>query len=115
MAEVLKLRKPIDINGEKVSELIYNFEDMTARDKAEATKVYKKGGNVVSVQELDPEYHLYLFAAAVRKENTSIEVEDVLRISAKDSVKAEGLVRDFFFLDSEESLQTSTSKDVLLN
>ncbi len=99
MAEVLKLSKPININGEEVKELKYNFEDMTARDKAEATKAYKKDGNVVSVQELDPEYHLYLFAAAVKKENTSIETEDVLRISAKDSVRAEGLVRDFFFLD----------------
>jgi hypothetical protein len=99
---ILKLSKPIDINGEKVSELEYNFEDMTARDKADATKAYKKAGNVVSVQELDPDYHLYLFAAAVKKANPSIEFEDVLRMSAKDAAKAEALVRDFFFLSSEE-------------
>ncbi|MNH37222.1 hypothetical protein D3C79_980980 [compost metagenome] len=54
------------------------------------------------VQELDSDYHLYLFAAAVKKENPSIEAEDVLRMSAKDSVKAEALVRDFFFIISEE-------------
>jgi hypothetical protein len=103
MAEVLKLRKPININGEEVSELTYNFEDMTARDKSDATKEYKKAGNVVSVQELDPDYHIYLFAAAVKKDNPSIEIDDVLRISAKDASKAEGLVRDFFFITSEES------------
>jgi hypothetical protein len=98
----LKLSKPIDINGEKVSELSYDFENMTARDKAEATKAFKKAGNMVMVQELDSDYHLYLFAAAVRKENPSIEVEDILRMSAKDAVKAEAAVRDFFFIDSAE-------------
>lgn len=98
----LKLAKPIDINGEKVSELTYNFEDMTAREKADATKAYKKDGNMVMVQELDSDYHLYLFAAAVKKENPSIEIEDVLRMNAKDSVKAEALARDFFFISSEE-------------
>ncbi len=98
----LKLSKPIDINGGTVTELAYNFEDMTARDKANATKAYKKDGNVVQVQELDPDYHLYLFAAAVKKENASIEIEDVLRMSAKDASKAEALVRDFFFIGSEE-------------
>jgi hypothetical protein len=99
---VLKLSKPIDINGAKVSELSYDFENMTARDKAEATKAFKKAGNMVMVQELDSDYHLYLFAAAVRKENPSIEVEDILRLSAKDAVKAEAAVRDFFFIDSAE-------------
>jgi hypothetical protein len=98
---VFPLSKAIDINGEKVSGLTYNFEDMTARDKADATKAYKKAGNIVQVQELDPDYHLYLFAAAVRKENPSIEVEDVLRMSARDGSKAEALVRDFFFISSE--------------
>lgn len=97
-----KLSKSIDLNGEKVDKLPYNFEDMTARDKADATKAYKKAGNVVSVQELDPDYHLYLFAAAVKKADASIEIEDVLRMSAKDASKAEALVRDFFFLSSEE-------------
>ncbi|TCZ73056.1 hypothetical protein E0485_21805 [Paenibacillus albiflavus] len=98
----LKLSKPIDINGEKVDKLTYNFEDMTARDKVEATKEFKKSANVVMMQEFDSDYHLYLFAAAVKKENTSIDTEDVLRMNAKDSIKAEALVRDFFFLTSEE-------------
>jgi hypothetical protein len=112
---VLKLSKPVDINGGKVVELSYNFEDMTAKDKAVATREYKRAGNVVSVQELDPDYHLYLFAAAVKKENPSIEIEDVMRISAKDGTKAEALVRDFFFFDSEESPPTNTSDSALLN
>jgi TATA-box binding protein (TBP) (component of TFIID and TFIIIB) len=108
---VFKLSKAIHINGESVKELTYNLEDMTAKDKADATRAFKKAGNMVMVQELDSDYHLYLFAAAVKKENTSIEPEDVLRMSAKDAVKAEALVRDFFFLDSEGSSQTNTSED----
>ncbi|MEO3948038.1 hypothetical protein [Gorillibacterium sp. CAU 1737] len=110
MAE-LKLTKPIDINGSQAKSLKYNLEDMTARDKAEATKAFKKSGNMIMVQELDSDYHLYLFAQACRLVDPSIEVEDVLRMSAKDSVKAEALVRDFFFINSEESLPMSTSAD----
>lgn len=101
--EKLMLQKPIMINGNEVSELSYNLEEMSARDKAEATKAFKKAGNMIMVQELDADYHLYLFAAAVKKVDSSIEVEDVLRMSAKDSVKAEAAVRDFFFINSEES------------
>lgn len=112
MPETLKLSKPININGEQFTELPYNFVDLTARDKSEATKVFKKSGNIVSVQELDPDYHIYLFAAAVKKEDSSIEIDDVLRMSAKDAAKAEGLVRDFFFISSEESSQTNTSNNV---
>jgi hypothetical protein len=100
--QVLKLSKPVDINGASIKELPYNFEEMTARDKAVATKAFKQAGNVVSVQELDPDYHLYLFAAAAKKANSSVEVEDVLRISAKDATRAEALARDFFFGPSED-------------
>lgn len=113
--EKFKLSKPIDINGATVTELSYNLEDMTARDKAEATKAYKKAGNMVMVQELDSDYHLYLFSAAVKKVDPSIEAEDVMRMSARDSVKAEALVRGFFFIDSEELSATNTSQDALLN
>lgn len=97
-AGVLVLSKPIDVNGEKIKELKYNFDDMTARDKQQAGKLYKKSGNSINVQELDSNYHLYLFAAAVKKENESIDINDILRISAKDSAKAEELARNFFFL-----------------
>jgi hypothetical protein len=98
----LVLSKPIDINGEKTNELKYNFDDMTARDKQKAGLAFKKAGGGVSVQELDSDYHLYLFASAVAKENQSIDINDILRISAKDAAKAEALVRDFFFLGSME-------------
>lgn len=105
----LKLTKPVDINGEPVKELPYDFENLTARDKAEATKAFKKSGNMVMVQELDSDYHLYIFAVAVKKADPSIEIEDVLRISFKDAVAAESLVRGFFFISSEALSLMNTS------
>lgn len=97
----LKLSKPIMINGKEVKEIQYDFDEMTAQDKLNAGKKYKAAGNVISVQELDSDYHLYLFAEAAAKTNPEIDSTDILRMSAKDSSKAEKLVRDFFFLDSE--------------
>jgi hypothetical protein len=111
----LKLNKPVDINGAKVTELPYNFEDMTARDKAEATKAFKKSGNMIMVQEFDSDYHLYIFATAVKKAEPTFEIDDVLRISFKDAVVAESLVRSFFFLNSEDSSPTNTSPTASLS
>jgi len=99
---VFNLKKAIDINGEKVSKMKYNFEDMTAKNKQRATIAYKKAGNGMGMQEFDPDYHLYLFATAVEKENPNIDINDIFRMSAKDAIRAGNLVRDFFFLNSED-------------
>lgn len=99
---VFILKKEIDINGEKVSSLAYNFDKMTARDKQNISLAYKKAGNGVSMQEFDSVYHLYLFAGAVAKEDPSIDNNDVFRMSAKDACRAEALARNFFFLDLED-------------
>ena len=107
----LILSKPIMVNGVEVKEIKYDFENMTAQDKLNAGRTYKKAGNVISVQELDSDYHLYIFAEAAAKVNEGMDQTDVLRISAKDSAKAEKVVRDFFFLDSEDTSQTNTSEN----
>jgi hypothetical protein len=99
---VLILVKPIDINGESVSSIKYNFDEITAREKQRATLAYKKSGNGMGMQEFDPDYHLYLFAVAVAKANQSIDINDLLRMNARDAIKAGNLVRDFFFLPSAD-------------
>ncbi len=96
--ENFKLNKPIDINGAQVTELKYDFEEMTAKDKLEAGKRMKNAGCQVSVDSLDPDYHVYLFAAAVHKADPSIDYPDVLRMSARDAVRAGELAQRFFFL-----------------
>ena len=98
----LKLSKPIMINNEEAKELQYDFENMTAKDKINASKKMKAAGIAMSIEELDPDYHLYLFAEAVCVADKNIMTADVLRMSAKDSQKASALARNFFYLDSEE-------------
>lgn len=100
--EVLKLSKPIMINGEEVSELPYDFESMTAKDKIDVGKEMKAAGIPISVAELDPDYHFYLFAKAVNKANSAITTVDVMRMSAQDADRAAALARNFFYLGSEE-------------
>jgi hypothetical protein len=107
----LKLGKPIMINGTEYKEIPYDFDNLTAKDKMNAGKNYKKDGGIISVQELDSDYHLYIFAEAAAKADNSIDITDILRMNAKDSAKAESLVRDFFFLDSEETSQTNSSEE----
>jgi tetrahydromethanopterin S-methyltransferase subunit H len=99
---VIKLSKPIMINGSEVKEIPYDFENLTAQHKQNAGKKYKQAGNVVTVQETDPDYHLYIFAEAAALANPEIDMSDILRMSARDASKAERVVRDFFFLNSEE-------------
>ena len=100
--ETLKLRKPIMVDGEEIKEIPYDFENMTAKDKINASKKMKTSGTMISVEELDSDYHLYLFAEAATKANSKIDISDIMRISAKDAHKASSAARSFFYLDSEE-------------
>lgn len=103
----LKLSKPIMINGVEVAEIPYDFENMTARDKLEAGKKMRNAGIPAStVEELDPDYHFYLFAQAVERTGTkagesTIAVTDVMQICAKDAQKASAAARSFFYIDSD--------------
>lgn len=104
MAGVLKLTKPIKIFGaekdRELTELPYDFENMTAKDKINAGKKMKTAGIPCNMEELDADYHLYLFAEAVHVADKTIDTNDVLEMSAKDTRKAAVLARDFFFFDS---------------
>lgn len=108
--EKLVLSKPIKINGEEYKELPYDLENFTARDKMEAGKKYRNDGGMISVQELDSDYHVYLFAQAVAKVDKKVDITDILRISGKDATKAGNIVRSFFFIDSEESQENTQTK-----
>jgi len=107
--EKFKLKKPISINNEEVKELPYDFDALTAKDKLEAGKKFKTAGFTGSLQELDPDYHLFIFIQAVMKADSSISEHDVMRISMQDAVAVSSLVRNYFFLDSEEFFRTVTS------
>lgn len=95
-----------------MNELAYDIEGMTVKDKINAGKAMKTAGVPLSTaEELDPDYHLYLFAAAVSRADSSIDITDVMRVNAKDAQKGCSEVRNFFYLDSEDLSQTITSEE----
>jgi len=103
MSEKLKLTKPLKVIGanedRELTELPYDFENMTARDKLNAGKKMKIDGMPIGMEEFDMDYHLYLFAEAACVADKSISTEDVLNMSAKDAQTAVVLARNFFFFD----------------
>lgn len=107
--KTLKLSKPIKIFGanqdRELTELPYDFENMTAKDKMNAGKKMKQDGIPSNMEEMDTDYHFYLFAEAVRVADRTIDTADVFGISAKDSQKASSLARSFFFFGSVEPSQ----------
>lgn len=106
MAEVLKLSKPIKISvadGDiEMKELPYDFDSLTAKDKLNAGKKMRAAGYAPTVEEIDTDYQLFLFAEAVCKADPKIDATDVMRISAKDAQKASSLARRFFYQNSAE-------------
>ena len=90
MAE-LKLKKPFELDGEKVETISYDLEELTGNDIERAVAELAKKGIVVTLVETDQRYHAMLFATAA-----GIAYEDVMRLSLKDFNKATTAVRDFF-------------------
>lgn len=90
MAE-LKLKTPIDLDGEKVDTISYDLDSLTGNDIERAITELGKKGIVVAMVETDQRYHAMLFSMAA-----GIAYEDVNRLSAKDFTKASTAVRDFF-------------------
>lgn len=100
--KVIVLTKPIKINGVEVKKLPYDFDNMTAKDKINIGKRIKQDGIPISVEELDSDYHFYLFAGAVVKANPSYDISDVMRLSAKDAREGSMKARDFFYIGLDE-------------
>lgn len=88
---ILKLKKPVEINGKTVEEITYDLDDLTGNDIENAVMQLGKKGIVVAMSETDQRYHAMLFSIAA-----GIAYEDMARMSAKDFFAATNAVRDFF-------------------
>lgn len=88
---VLTLKKPIELDGEKVDKIAYDLDSLTGNDIERAITELGKKGIIVAMSETDQRYHAMIFAIAA-----GIAYEDVTRLSAKDFSKAVNAVRDFF-------------------
>ena len=94
---VLKLRKPLLVNGEHVKQVPYDFEALTVEDITEADRWrYEDQGMPALFPGIDRATQLNLFARAVEKATTEIGKEDLERMGAKDGMRAAALARDFF-------------------
>lgn len=101
--KILKLRKPLMVNGEEITEIPYDFESMTVGNKLMVTKNMTAAGYAMTqMEEFDPVYHLFLFAKAVEvATKEKIVTTDVLRMSALDGKEAGALARSFFYLSED--------------
>ena len=88
---VLKLKKPVMIDGEEVTEIKYDLDKITGNDVQNALQQLTKRKIQVVVPEIDQNYQAMLFSIA-----SDIAFEDVQRFGLKDYIKACGIVRDFF-------------------
>lgn len=102
---VFKLRKPLMVNGSPIAEIPYDFEAITAKDIMAVSRDLKSKGVVVMMAQFDDENLLSLFAKAVSKCDNSIILNDLMRLSAKDTFKITALVRRFFYKEDLEDTQ----------
>lgn len=88
---VLKLSKPVEINGEMMTEIPYDLDSLTGKDIQHAVKELSKRNIQILVSELDQNYHAMLFAISA-----GLSFEDVSLLGMKDYNKMTSIVRDFF-------------------
>ena len=120
MKEILKLKNPIMINGEQITEVSYDANEIdgilfaTAESKRK-TAAGMKNTTITPAAEFDFGLHLYLGFAAIVAVNQSYDFSDVERIKGHDVVEVMAIGRNFMLgsgkeqpeSDSEEPTETT--------
>ena len=112
MEGIIKLAKPILIDGRDITELKYDTDAITPELFSEAEGIKNKAtkqitkGSYAGAMELDYSFHLYLGVAAIVAVNPGYEFEDVLRIKGHDIRKVIGIGRSFM-TESDDSQEDS--------
>lgn len=102
--DTMKLKKPVKIDGEEKSEIKFDLDSLNGQQLEAAVRDVGRAGIQVGAIELDPCYHMAVFAQAA-----GISYEDVKRMGAKDCRAAIAKVRSFFVSDLEEHSELDTS------
>lgn len=117
--EILKLKTPIKINGEEVSELSYDTNEITSEAfiAAEARKFKAAGrqGITAGALEMDYSMHLQLGFAAIVAVNPKIDYNDLSRLKGADLNAVVRIGRNFIIAsvadestdDSQENISES--------
>lgn len=113
MKNTLKLKNPIMINGERVTEVTYDANEIdgimfaTAEAKRKAA-AGMRNTSITPAAEFDFGLHLYLGFAAIVAVNPAYDFSDVERIKGRDVVEVLAIGRNFM-LASETAQQASDS------
>lgn len=102
--ETMKLKKPVMIDGEEKKEIVFDLDNLTGQQLEAADRDVGRAGIQVGAIELNPCYHMAVFAQAA-----GISYEDVKRMGARDCREAIAKVRSFFVSDLEEPSEPDTS------
>lgn len=100
--EKLILNSPIMVNGEQVSELTYDVNEISVDQltQAEATRSQALGPSAAAqlqkVAEFDPTLHLHVGMQAIIACNPKIDVSDLKRLKGGDAVQLMRIGRSFF-------------------
>ncbi|MCL2495684.1 MAG: hypothetical protein FWE98_08570 [Oscillospiraceae bacterium] len=112
---VLKLRKPLMLDGKSVRELRYDFGALTAQDLIDADKDRAdENDNMVYLQTIDTTSLLCLFARAVAHKMENCALSDIKRLYALDGQAAVVLARRFFTQgqDAEDTEEETFSTEL---
>lgn len=119
MKQRLELRNAIMINGQKVRELEYDFDEITCDDYAMAAAyadakslaASQQGKPNAAIMEQNTNFHMYLGMAAIVSTNREqIDISDLERIKGYDLVAISQMGRNFIAGRSEEPLEPSSSE-----
>lgn len=109
--EILKLSKPLLVNGKSLKELSYTLEldvDDILKAHENRAKAHNNMDTAMKLVEFDTELHLYAGMQAIIKLNPEIDVFDLKKLSGADVPPLFRIGRTFFTQTaSEESSKTS--------
>lgn len=113
MKETLKLKNQIKINGETVTEVTHDSNEIdgilfaTAESKRKAA-AGMKNTTITPAAEFDFGLHLYLGFAAIVAVNPSYDFSDVERIKGHDVVEVMAIGRNFMLASGQEQQESDS-------
>ena len=113
--EKLKLKNPIMIDGEQITEVTYDSNEIdgvlfaTAESKRKAA-AGMKNTTITPAAEFDFSLHLYLGFAAIVAVNPSYDFSDVERIKGRDVVEVMSIGRNFMLASDQEQPQNDSDE-----
>ena len=115
MKETLKLINPIMINGDKVTEVTHDANEIdgilfaTAESKRKAA-AGMKNISIAPSAEFDFSLHLYLGFAAIVAVNPGYDFSDLERIKGGDVVKVMAIGRNFMLTSGKEQPESDSEE-----